>query len=105
MVQLRRDERGGAVLLDEADRQAAGLQQTEHVGGGGVGEPPFVRNDVVLGAVAGGDVVLGDHGDQVGAVFDFEDFFGLALGDEGAERMLCSHLDVHGRGSQYTVIH
>ena len=88
MVQLRRDERGGAVLLLEGDRQAAGLEQAEHVAGGGGGEPALVRDDVVLGAVAGGDVVLGDHGDQVGAAFDLEDFLGLALGDEGAERML-----------------
>ena len=49
-----------------------------------VGEPALVRDHVMLGAVAGGDVVLGDHRDEIGAV-DAEDFLGLSLGDERAE--------------------
>ena len=55
---VRRDERGRAVLLLEGDRQTAGLEQPEDVAGGGVGEPALVGDDVMLGAVAGGDVVL-----------------------------------------------
>ena len=35
-----------------------------------VGEPALVGDDVVLGAVAGGDVVLGDEGHQVGAAVE-----------------------------------
>ena len=38
----------GAVLLLEGDRQAAGLEQAEHVAGGRVGEPALVGDDVVL---------------------------------------------------------
>jgi hypothetical protein len=64
---LRCDERGRAVLLLEGDRQAAGPQQPKHVAGGGVGEQSLVGNDVMLGAVAGGDVVLGDDSHQIGA--------------------------------------
>ena len=101
---IGRDERGLAVLLDEGDRQAAGFEQAEHIGRGRGGDAALVRDDVVLGAVAGRDVVLGDHGDQIGAAFDLVDFFGLALGDEGAERMLRGHLYVHGRGSQFTAV-
>ena len=92
-----RDERGGAVLLLESDRQAAGLQQTEHVARGRGGDAALVRDDVVLGAVAGGDVVLGEHADQVGIALDLVNLLGLALVDEGAERLLGGGLDVHGR--------
>ena len=44
----------------------------------------LVGDHVMLGAVARGDVVLGDHRDEVGAV-DAEYFLGLSLGDERAE--------------------
>ncbi len=61
----------------------------------------LVRDDVVLGAVAGGDVVLGNHGDQIGASLDLEDFFGLALDHERAERLFggwaIRYLNVHGK--------
>ena len=57
---LGRGKRNRAVLLGEGDRQAAGLEQPEDVARGRGGEPALVRDDVVLGAVAGGDVVLGD---------------------------------------------
>jgi hypothetical protein len=39
----------------------------------------------MLGAVAGGDVVLGDQNHQIGMADELMDFFGLALGDEGTE--------------------
>ena len=44
----------------------------------------LVRDDVVLGAVACGDVVLRDHRNEVGAD-DAEYFLGLSFGDEFAE--------------------
>ena len=88
-VALGRDERHRAVLLDEGDRQTAGLEQAEDVAGGRGGEPPLVRDDVVLGAVAGRDVVLGDNGRQLGTAVDQMDLLGLALGDQGAEDRGC----------------
>ena len=63
--------------------QALSRRNTLQVVGGG--EPALVGNDVMLGAVAGGDVVLGDDRHEVGAV-DAEYFLGLALGDERTER-------------------
>ena len=66
MVQPGAMKEVGAVLLDESDRQAAGLQQTKHVGRGRGGDRALVRYDVVLGAVAGSDVVLGDHATRPG---------------------------------------
>ena len=88
---LGRGEGNWAVLALEGDRQAAGLEQTEHIGCGRGGQPPLVRNDVVLGAIAGRDVVFGDHRHQVGTAFDLVDLLGLALGDQGTGRMLCSN--------------
>ena len=52
-----------------------------------MGEPALVGDDVVLGAVAGGDVVLGDQRDQMEAAGDLLDFLGLAFGDECTERI------------------
>ena len=91
-----RNERCGAVLLDERDRYAAVLQQAEHVGRGRGSDASFVRDDVVLGAVAGGDVVFGEHADQIGVALDLMDLLGLALVDECAERLLGGRLDIHG---------
>src|SRR4029079_19758467 len=81
----RRDKRGRAVLLLEGDRDAAGLEQPEHVAGGRGGELALVRDHVELGAVARGDVILGDDCDQIGTG-DPEYFLGLSLGDKRAER-------------------
>src|SRR5262249_28074029 len=55
---IRRDERGRRILLDERDRQAASLEQAEDVRRGGVGVTRLLRDDVMLGAVASGDVIL-----------------------------------------------
>ena len=79
------DERGGAVLFLERDRQAAGLQQAEDVAGGRIGQLALVGNDVVLGAITGGDVVLGDEGHQIGAAGDLMDLLGFTLGQKGAD--------------------
>ena len=87
-VALGGHERNRAVLLDEGDWQTAGLEQAEDVAGGRGGEPPLVRDDVVFGAVAGRDVVFGDNGRQAGPAVEQMDLLGLALGDQGAERML-----------------
>ncbi len=92
-----RDERCGAVLLLECDRQSARLEQAEDVAGRAVRKPAFLGDDVVLGAVAGGDVILGDDRHQVAAL-DLEYFLGLALGNESAK--LLGSLNVHGLGSQ-----
>src|SRR6185436_7425535 len=59
----------------------------EDVAGGRVGEPALVGDDVVLGAVAGGDVVLGRKHDQVGLAGDLMNRLGFALGDQRAERV------------------
>ena len=85
---MRRDERDRAVLLLEGDRQAAGLQQAEDVARGAVGEPALVRDDVVLGAVARGDVILGDKCYEIGSVREPMDTFRLALIDKSAESAL-----------------
>ena len=87
-----------AVLLFERDRDAAGFQQAEHVAGRAVGEPALVGNDIVLGAVAGGDVVLGDQRHQVGAAGELVDPLGLAFGDQRARGALRGgwRLGVHG---------
>jgi hypothetical protein len=42
----------------------------------------------VLGAVAGGDVILGHQRDEVGAALDRNDLLGLAFGDCLTERIL-----------------
>ena len=85
---FRRDERCRAVLRLEGDRQTARLEQAEDIARGRVGKPPLVGDDVVLGAVAGGDVVLGYENDQIGTAGDLMNLLRLALGDEGTERVL-----------------
>jgi hypothetical protein len=87
-VAFRRGERNRAVLLDKGDRHAAGLEQTEDVGRGRRRQAPLVRNDVVFGAVAGGDVILGEDRHQIGIAFDEMNGLGLALGDLGANGRL-----------------
>ena len=51
---------GGSYVRGEFG-QAAGLEQAEHVAGSRGGELALVGDDVVLGAIASGDVVLGEH--------------------------------------------
>src|SRR5437016_6238329 len=95
----RRDEGRGGVLLLERHRQPAGLEQAEHVAGGGVRKLTLVGNDVMLGAVTRGDVVLGDERHQIGRALDPVNFLGLALGHQRAEREFRgkSGFDVQGR--------
>jgi hypothetical protein len=95
---FRRDKRNVAVLLLEADGKPAGLEQAEYIAGGLVGEPALFRDEIVLGAIAGGDVVLREHRHQARLARDLMNAFGLAFGDKGTERVFRAFygFGVHG---------
>ena len=56
---VRRGEPIRPTLRVEGHRNLAGLQQAEHIARGLRRDFTLVRNDVVLGTIASGDVILG----------------------------------------------